>query len=98
MTPFPDADSRTVVAEGEIKTPVSGVYVGFTMYATAADAFEVVVRNRTYAGCRVASKWDTAPIALEAITKDEALVEAKSHVATMWRTLRAEPSKPEDPQ
>lgn len=81
--------TRTVIAETEANSAVNGVYVGFTVYAVS-DRFEAVVRNRTYDGIRVDSKWDSAPIALDATDKDAAIAEARSHAVAVIRALRGE--------
>lgn len=90
--PTASTTTRAVVAETEAKVAVNGVYVGFTVYqvtADGADTFEVVVRSRTYDGIRVASKHDSAPIALAATDKDAAIVEGRGHALSTMDFLRA---------
>lgn len=79
--------TRTLVAEAESPSPAwNGVYPGFSLYRVE-DRFEFVFRTRTYDGIRVASKWDSKPVALDATEVEAAKAEVWERTVNTMRAL-----------
>ena len=80
---------RTLIAENTAKRTLNGVYFGYSLYRTD-DSFDVVLRNRTYEGGKVSSKWDSTPIKIKATSQQDAVQIARQKVVSHMNSLSGE--------
>lgn len=78
---------RRLVGEVQTPNPINGVHYGYSLYLRDDRGYAMVARSRVYDGIRVASRWDSEVILLEARVKGAAEIEAVDKMRALIRSL-----------